>query len=210
MATSRFKTFLDGDGITTGEVHWGAVAAGMLVAIVGQMMLTLLGAGLGAASFDPSHGDSLSGETAAWGAYAFWAVAGISSGFAGGWTAGWVAGSKPRTDPIEGSFQGFLSWSATTVLIGAVVLGLAGSSAISARLGGPLAARPIATETLTPAEQEQMADAAAAAALWSFVALAIGAAAAMAGGYLGVDHAKRAIAAAPAARSSKDGVRSGV
>ncbi|NOT41510.1 MAG: hypothetical protein HOP13_13555 [Alphaproteobacteria bacterium] len=203
MATSGIRTFMQGDGVTTGEVHWGAVAAGTLVAIVGQMMLTLLGAGLGAASFDHSYGDSLSGETAAWGAYAFWAVAGIASGFAGGWTAGWVAGSKVRTDPIEGSFQGFLAWSATTVLIGAVVLGLAGTSAISARLGGPLAAKTVSTEVLTPVEQEQMADAAASAALWSFFALAIGAAAAMAGGYLGVEHAKRTIAAVPAARTKE-------
>ncbi len=209
MATSGFRTFMEGDGITTGEVHWGAVAAGVIVALAGQMMLTLLGAGLGAASFDPSHGDSLSGETAAWGAYAFWAVAGVASGFAGGWTAGWVAGSKARTDAIEGSFQGFLAWSATTVLIGALVLGLASGSAISARLGGPLAVRTVSTEVLSPAEQEQMADAAASAALWSFVALAIGAAAAMAGGYLGVEHAKRTIAAVPAARA-KDSMRSAV
>ena len=106
---SPFRTFLDGDGVTTGEVHWGAVIAGVIVALTGQVLLTLLGAGLGA-TFDATRGDVLSGETVAWGAYAWWAVTGIACAFAGGWTAGWVAGSYPSVDRIEGSFQGFLTW----------------------------------------------------------------------------------------------------
>ncbi len=187
---SRLQTFLDGDGVTTGEVHWGAVVAGVIVALTGQVLLTLLGAGLGA-SFDAARGDALSGETVAWGAYAWWAVTGIASSFAGGWTAGWVAGSYPSVDRIEGSFQGFLSWGATTLIIGVLVLGLASGSAFSSRVGGPLArGTTTAGQVLTDAEKE----AAAQAALWSFFALIVGAAGAIGGGYLGVGHARRMIA----------------
>lgn len=198
---SRFGHLMRGDGVTTGEVHWGAVLAGIIVTLVGQTLLTLLGAGLGAASFDPTQGDRLTGEGAAWGAYAYWVIAGIASAFAGGWTAGWVAGSLPRTDRIEGSFQGFLAWGSSTLIVVALVLGLASGSVVAARLGGPLGAGTIErlTDTTTPspsgaADQEQVADAASAAALWSFFALLIGAFAAMGGGYLGVGHAKRMIA----------------
>lgn len=196
---SGFRTFLDGDGVTTGEVHWGAVAAGVIVALTGQMLLTLLGAGLGA-SFDATRGDVLSGETVAWGAYAWWAVTGIACAFAGGWTAGWVAGSYPSVDRIEGSFQGFLTWGTATLIIGILVLGLASGSVFAARIGGPLVGEAtgsstvVAGEVLTPAEQEAARDAAAQAALWSFFALIVGAAGAISGGYLGVGHAKRLIA----------------
>jgi hypothetical protein len=196
---SGFRTFLDGDGVTTGEVHWGAIVAGVIVALTGQVLLTLLGAGLGA-SFDATRGDVLSGETVAWGAYAWWAVTGIACAFAGGWTAGWVAGSYPSVDRIEGSFQGFLTWGAATLIIGILVLGLASGSVFAARIGGPLVGEAtgssvvVAGQVLTPAEQEAANDAAAAAALWSFFALIIGAAGAIGGGYLGVGHAKRMIA----------------
>lgn len=190
-----FRTFLDGDGVTTGEVHWGAVVAGVIVALTGQVLLTLLGAGLGA-SFDATRGDVLSGETVAWGAYAWWAVTGIACAFAGGWTAGWVAGSYPSVDRIEGSFQGFLTWGASTLIIGILVLGLASGSVFAARIGGPLVGDAAGSAVgLTITEQEAARDAAAQTALWSFFALIIGASGSIGGGYLGVAHAKRLIAA---------------
>lgn len=197
---SPFRTFLDGDGVTTGEVHWGAVIAGVIVALTGQVLLTLLGAGLGA-TFDATRGDVLSGETVAWSAYAWWAVSGIAGAFAGGWTAGWVAGSYPSVDRVEGSFQGFLTWGVSILVVGLLVLGLASGSVFAARVGGPLVGNlpgpsvVVAGEVLTPAEQEEAREAAATAALWSFFALIIGAAASIGGGYLGVAHAKRLIAA---------------
>jgi hypothetical protein len=190
-----FRALLDGDGVTTGEVHWGAVFAGVIVALTGQVLLTLLGAGLGA-SFDATRGDVLSGETVAWGAYAWWAVTGIACAFAGGWTAGWVAGSTPSVDRIEGSFQGFLTWGAATLIVGILVLGLASGSVFAARVGGPLVGDAAGSAVgLTVTEQEAARDAAAQAALWSFFALIIGAAGSIGGGYLGVAHAKRLIAA---------------
>lgn len=199
---SRFRKFMDGDGVTTGDVHWSAVFAGVVVALVGQVLLTLLGAGLGAASFDPAASGEVNEERVALGAFAFWAVAGIASSFAGGWTAGWVAGSSPSVDRIEGAFQAFLGWALSTLLIAVLVFGLATGSALSTRLGGPMAAHltaPIdrAAEG-SPAAQEAVADAAAKASLAAFFALLIGAIAAMGGGTFGVTNAKRVIASSAA------------
>src|SRR5690349_20838187 len=111
MASSQFHAFMGGDGVTTGEVHWGAVIAGVIVALVGQLLFVLLGTGLGAATFDDANADTI-----AMGAFAWWLVSGIASGFAGGWTAGWVSGSHPNTDRIEGAWQAFLSWAAAALI----------------------------------------------------------------------------------------------
>lgn len=204
MAESRFGSLLAGDGTTTGEVHWSAVFAGLLVALVGQILFTLLGAGLGAASFDPSPSGNVDEGRAAVGAFAFWAVSGVAAAFAGGWTAGWVAGSSPSVDRVEGGFQAFLAWAATTVAVAILVFGLATGSVLSTRLGGPMAANltaPIeqAAEG-SPAAQETVADATAKAALGGFFALLIGAIASMGGGYIGVGHAKRMIASGNSTR----------
>jgi hypothetical protein len=106
------------------------------------------------------------------------------------------AGSTPSVDRIEGSFQGFLTWGAATLVIGVLVLGLASGSVFPARVGGPLVGDAAGSAVgLTVTEQEAARDAAAQAALWSFFALIIGAAGSIGGGYLGVAHAKRLIAA---------------
>jgi hypothetical protein len=198
---------MDGDGVTTGEVHWSAVFAGVVVALVGQVLLTLLGAGLGAATFDPSPSGNVNDERVAIGAFAFWAVSGIAAAFAGGWTAGWVSGAAPSVDRIEGAFQAFLAWSLATLIVAVLVFGLATGSALSTRLGGPMAMNltaPIerAAEG-SPAAQEEVADATAKASLGAFFALLIGAIAAMGGGYFGVTHAKRAIASGTSVASEK-------
>lgn len=210
--SNSFRNLFGGDAVTTGEVHWSAVIAGVIVSLVGQMLLTLLGAGLGAATFDTVGADAnASANTVAWGAFAWWAVSGIACAFAGGWTAGWVAGSSPNIDRIEGPFQAFLSWGVATLAVALLIFGLAAGSAFSTRLGGPLSyANPVAQAERTvdrasrgePTAQEQVSDATAKATLASFFVLLIGAIAAMGGGYLGVAYAKRVIARSPGTSSA--------
>lgn len=178
-------SILVGDGVTTGEVYWSAVFAGVIVTLVGQLLWTLLGTAIGAGVVDP---DTVSGETVAWGAYAFWAVTGIASAAAGGWTAGWITGSSPRTDRIEGGFQGFISWALATLILTVVILGMAGSSlGIASSLGGPLAADIRAAASGQPSDAATVS--ASAAAAWALVALILGALASMGAAFLGVGHA---------------------
>lgn len=196
---SNIRSRSSGDGVITGQIFWSAVVAGAIVSLVVQLLLSLLGAGVGAATFDPSRGDTLSGENAAWAGLMWWLVAGVVAAFTGGLMAGWVAGWRPRVDTFEGTFQGFMAWSVATLIVAVFVLGLAGgATGISARLGGPMAGDIGAVERtaagnaeLTTTQQEEMADAAAQAAIWSFVALLLGAGIATLGGYVGVACAKR-------------------
>jgi hypothetical protein len=204
MATSKFHAFMGGDGVTTGEVHWGAVFAGVIVSLVGQLLLTLLGAGLGATTIDTANADTI-----AIGAFAWWAVTGIFCGFAGGWTAGWVAGSSPTVDRIEGPFQAFLSWACTALIVTAVIFTLAATSPLISRMAGPLSYS--ITHTVERAAegseraQDTVADVASKSTLASFFALLIGAIVAMGGGYMGVVEAKRMIASSPGATAATTG-----
>jgi len=201
MASSRFHAFMGGDGVTTGEVHWGAVIAGVIVALVGQLLFTLLGAGLGAATFDDASADTIG-----IGAFAWWLVSGIASAFAGGWAAGWVSGSAPSVDRIEGAWQAFVSWAAAALIVAALVMTMAASSTMVARMAGPLSYSVTRTVDRaaagSEADQAVVADVAQKGALASFFALIIGAVVAMGGGYLGVQNAKRAIATSPGVATS--------
>jgi hypothetical protein len=190
LTKSRYSRFrhLIGDGVTTGEVFWSAVFAGAIVTLVGQVMWSLLGVGIGitAVRGEPSA----DAETIAWAAYAYWAVTGITSAAAGGWTAGWVAGTAPRVDRLEGGFQGFLSWAVATLGLTLVVLGLAGGPlGMSSLVAGPLS---VAAGT-------------AEAATWGFVALVLGALASAGAAYLAVGFAKLPVEDA-ANRGSASGV----
>lgn len=201
MPSGAKRALGPGDGIITGEVHWDAIAAGVVVMLVGQLLLTLLAAALAGLTIDTTRAPSEA--TVAWIAFAWWAIAGIASAFAGAWTAGWSAGSKAGTDRTEGAFQGFLTWAVTTLLISVVVLGLASGSAVATRLGGPMAFEVPRVEQGI-AVSEQTAQAAATASLAAFVALLAASVAAMGGGYFGVAHAKRTLIDAGVVTKAED------
>ena len=95
------------------RVSWGAIFAGALVAVVAQLLLTLLGLGLGLAGYDPASdaGDSLGGFGMAQGIWAV--VSSLLALFAGGWVAGRLAGMPRRTD---GALHGVVVWALTTML----------------------------------------------------------------------------------------------
>ena len=78
--------------ILINRVSWGAVFAGVVIALVVQLVLNLLGIGLGAASFDPATSDNPSATTFSIGAGIWWAVSGILAALAGGYAAGRLAG----------------------------------------------------------------------------------------------------------------------
>ena len=95
-------------GLTPAKrISWSAVFAGVLVAVVTQMLLTLLGIGVGLGSLDtveernPAAGLGIG--TAIW-----YIVSSLLSLFAGGWVAGRLA-STPRL--FDGVIHGVLMWS---------------------------------------------------------------------------------------------------
>ena len=160
----------------TGEVHWNAVIAGVVVAVATQILLTVLGVAVGAATFDVSEATS----PAPWLADAWWAISAIAAAFAGGWTAGNVSAAVDA-DRFEGAFQGFMTWGLSLIAVSFLLVNSTGATGAASRLAGPLA--------LQAATQH----AAAVGALWAFAALVIGAGAALAGGFFGSGHVRRSL-----------------
>jgi hypothetical protein len=102
--------------ILLNRVSWSAVLAGVVVALVTQLILNLLGIGLGAATIDPAAGaaENPSATSFSIGAGIWWAVSGIIAAAAGGYTAGRLAG---RPKESTAGWHGLTSWAFTTLLI---------------------------------------------------------------------------------------------
>ncbi|MGH8502507.1 MAG: hypothetical protein ACREVE_08530 [Gammaproteobacteria bacterium] len=107
------------------RVSWGAIIAGTLVALVVQVLLTLLGLSIGLGVMDPNA------ETMAdlgIGAAVWMVVSTLVSLFFGGFVAGRLAGIPARPD---GFLNGLVVWALATLL----TLYLA-TSAVSGAIGG--------------------------------------------------------------------------
>jgi len=111
------------------RVSWGAVFAGLVVALVTQLTLNILGLGLGTGmlNFQDNEPDRAIGIGAA-----VWVIAtSLISLFLGGWTAGRLAGVPRGADSW---LHGILTWSAYTLIVfsllttavGGLISGLAG------------------------------------------------------------------------------------
>ncbi len=94
------------------RISWSAVFAGVLVAIVTQMLLTLLGVGIGLGSIDPVEEQNPTAGLGI-GSAIWYIVSSLLSLFAGGWVAGRLA-SAPRL--FDGVIHGVLTWSLVTLL----------------------------------------------------------------------------------------------
>lgn len=111
------------------RVSWGAIFAGVAIALSLQLLLNLLGLGVGASTIDPGHGDT-PGSGLAIGAGIWFAISALLSLWAGGWAAGHLAGVPNNRD---GMLHGFTTWSitaiATIMLLSSAVGGIIGGSA---------------------------------------------------------------------------------
>src|ERR1700761_4249513 len=70
--------------IMINEVSWAGVLAGVVVALVTQLILNMLGIGIGAATLSPGAGDNPSASSFSIGAGIWWTVSGILAALAGG------------------------------------------------------------------------------------------------------------------------------
>ena len=144
--------------VAINQISWSAVFAGVAIALIAQLLLNMLGLGIGMATLDPGTADNPSASTFSIGAAAWWTLSGIVAAFLGGWVAG-RTGGKPKES--TGGWHGLVSWAVTSLIViyllttalssvmgGAMgVLGgavrTAGSAAsTAASAAGPAAARP--------------------------------------------------------------------
>jgi hypothetical protein len=106
----------DARTIMLNKVSWGAVLAGVVVALVTQLVLNLLGIGIGAATLDPAAGagENPSVTSFSIGAGVWFALSGILASLAGGYAAGRLAG-KPKESTA--GWHGLTAWALTTLVI---------------------------------------------------------------------------------------------
>ena len=139
QAHSRPTIDDDAHTIMINRVAWGAIFAGVVVALVIQVMLTMLGVGIGMATLDPASGDNPAASTFSITAAVWWFISGIIAAFAGGYVAARMSG---RTVPTTGAFHGLTTWAFTTLLVLYLLTTTAGSlvggvfSGVASTIGG--------------------------------------------------------------------------
>jgi len=100
--------------IMLNRISWGAVLAGIVTALVTQLILNMLGIGIGVATLDPAGGDNPQASTFSIAAGIWWTVSGIIASFAGGYVAGRLSG---RPKESTAGLHGLTAWAATTLVI---------------------------------------------------------------------------------------------
>ncbi len=97
------------------SVSWGAIFAGVAAALVVQLLLNILGIGIGASSVDAMNtGDNPSASGFSLPAGIWWTLSGVVASFAGGVVAGRLCGTS---DGNTSRWHGLVSWCAATLII---------------------------------------------------------------------------------------------
>lgn len=96
------------------RVSWGAVLAGVSVTLVVQVLLNLLGAGIGAGIVDPASAQNPSVTAASVSTGAWLIGSGVIAAFAGGYVASRLSGRPIRS---TGGLHGVITWATTTLVI---------------------------------------------------------------------------------------------
>src|SRR5215203_3952712 len=120
--TSSVTPAEDVRSIMLNRVSWGAVLAGVVVALVSQLILNMIGIGVGATAVNPSV------SSFSIGAGIWWTVSGILAALAGGYVAGRLSG-KPKESTA--AWHGLVTWALTTLLVFYLL-----TTAIGGLLGG--------------------------------------------------------------------------
>ena len=110
------------------RISWGAVFAGLFIVVAVQILLNMLGAGIGLSMVDPKAGEG--GSPANWGIAAglWWVASNLLALFAGGHVAARLAGCWRAQDA---ALHGLIVWAAA-LLLGAFLV----ASTMGAVVGG--------------------------------------------------------------------------
>ena len=104
----------DARTILVNRISWGAVLAGAALALVVQLLLNMLGIGIGAATLDPGSGNNPDASSLSIGAGIWFAVSGILAALIGGYAAGRLSG-KPKESTA--GWHGLMSWAVSTLVV---------------------------------------------------------------------------------------------
>jgi len=96
------------------KISWGAIIAGVALALTAQFLLNLLGVGIGAAVLDPGTTDNPTATSFSIISALWFVVAGLVASFIGAYAASRLSGRPSET---TGGFQGVTSWAVTTLVV---------------------------------------------------------------------------------------------
>lgn len=143
----------DARTILINKISWGAVFAGAAVALVVQLILNMIGIGVGASTLNPGIDGSPDARNFSIGAGVWWALSGIIAAFAGGYIASRLSGGPSES---TGGWHGLTSWAVTTLLIFYLLTTAVGSliggafNTVSSALGGLGKTAATAAQTAAP------------------------------------------------------------
>ena len=98
---------------TVTRISWGAIVAGVVIAIAVQLVLGILGTGIGLSLVDPVEGTTPGAAGFGIGAGIYWLITTVIALGAGGYAAARVAGVRDRFD---GLVHGLVVWGVTLIL----------------------------------------------------------------------------------------------
>lgn len=127
--------------VVANKVSWGAIFAGVTIALAVQVVLTLVGAGIGVATLDPGAGAAGNPalSTASIGAGIWYLASALVSAYLGGFVAARLSG---RAAPASAGLHGLTTWAFTTLLVIYLLTTAVGSivggafSGVSSAIGG--------------------------------------------------------------------------
>ena len=167
-ALETTTTMMAGGSHIHRRISWGAIFGGVILVVTIQLLLSLLGAGIGLDTVNTNAGTTPDASSLGIGAGAWWVISSIIALAFGGYAAAWLAGVELRWD---GLLHGLITWGVATLLtvwllssaIGGVMGGGAsalGGLASAAGGGVKSAAQPIAQATgVSPDMLQQQAQA---------------------------------------------------
>jgi hypothetical protein len=134
------------------RISWGAIFGGVILAVVLQLLMSTLGAGIGLGTVNVNAGTTPDAGNLGIGAGVWWVISSCIALLFGGYAAAWLAGIERRFD---GVLHGLITWGLATLLtiylltsaIGGVIGGsfsALGSVTSAAGSGISDAARPLA------------------------------------------------------------------
>ena len=130
--TETSTTVIGAGPHTHRRISWAAVFAGMVLIVVIQLMLSLLGAGIGLSTVNVNAGSTPDASNFGIGAGLWWVVSSCIALFLGGYVAAWLAGVEIRFD---GFLHGIIAWSLASILTIYLL-----SSAVGSLVGGGFSA----------------------------------------------------------------------
>jgi len=107
------------------RISWGAVIAGVVLALAIHMILSMLGLGIGLTTVEPATGGTPDATSLGIGAAVWWVVSSLIAAVAAGYVAARLAGVYNRRD---GVLHGLVAWAAMILLSVWLLSSLAGSA----------------------------------------------------------------------------------